>query len=624
MCGIAGFTHRRQPPAPDRIREATNVLRHRGPDQQGTWPSACASLGAVRLKIQDLTGGDQPIVSQDGSTVIVFNGEIYNHFELRAELEAAGRRFASRCDTETVLHAFLEWDIRCFARLRGMFAVALWQEGPRRLVLARDRLGIKPLYVAQHCGEIYFGSEMKSLFVHPELPRKIDEAGLSYYLSLNYVPGPYTLIDGVSKVKPGHLVDWRDGAFHTEPFWTARPWPSSRHTIESAREELDALLDTAVREHLLSDVPLGVWASGGLDSTTMVHYAAKHFPGRLKTFSVSFAGKEFDESPYFRTVARHYGTDHREFDLNEQHDLSGTIAKLVEHADEPTADAGALPVWYLSAMSRRDVTVVLSGEGADELFAGYATYLADGYAARARQWPRWLRRAGAGLVSLVPASDHKIGWDYKARRFLEGSLLDPGSAHLYWGGTHGDAARKQLYRRDGARHAADLVRWMPAEFTALGQLNQSLWLDQAFYLPDDILVKCDRMSMAHSLEVRPAFLDHRVVEFANSLPEDLKIRGGVLKFLLRDLMKDRIPPAVTSRPKEGFDIPAQRWFRTILRPLLHDTVNERTVRESGLFEWSAAARMLDGHDKRRGNYGYHLWALLILFLWMKRWNAVSN
>ncbi len=564
------------------------------------------------------------MVSPDGQTVIAFNGEIYNHLELRTELESAGHRFQTRCDTETVLHAFLEWDIRCFARLRGMFAMALWREADRRLVLARDRLGIKPLYVATPAGELYFASELKSLFVHPELPRRIDETGLSYYLSLNYVPGPFTLIEGVSKVKPGHLMEWREGTLHTEPYWTARPWPSSRHTLASAREELDHLLDASVREHLLSDVPLGVWASGGLDSTTMVHYAARHFPGRLKTFSVSFAGKEFDESPYFREVAQHYGTDHHEFDLNEGHDLAGVIGRLVEYSDEPSADAGALPVWFLSQMSRQAVTVVLSGEGADELFAGYTTYLADEYADRARRWPRWMRRAGVSLASLLPASDEKIGFDYKVKRFLEGTLLDPASAHLYWGGTFSDAGRRRLYLRDGHRQVSDLVRWMPAEFTALGRLNCSLWLDQTYYLPDDLLVKCDRMSMAHSLEVRPAFLDHRLVEFANSLPEDFKIRNGVLKFLLRDLMRDRIPPRISTRRKEGFDIPTHRWFRTVLRPLLFDTVTERTVRESGLFDWSAVEALLTAHDRRRTNAGYHLWGLLILLLWMKRWNAVTR
>jgi asparagine synthase (glutamine-hydrolysing) len=624
MCGIAGFTHPGGKPDPVRIANATLSLKHRGPDQDGTWESGDVSLGAVRLKILDLEGGDQPIVSPDGGTVIVYNGEVYNHLELREELETLGHRFQSHCDTETILHAFLEWDTRCFARMRGMFAVALWQQRERRLVLARDRLGIKPLYVCEHGGNLYFGSELKALFAHPEIPRRIDRAALSYYLSLNWTPGPYTLIEGISKVRPGHILEWRDGRISTEPFWSSRPWSSNARSMDQAKEELDLLLRQAVREHLLSDVPLGVWASGGLDSSTMVHYASQLFPGKLKTFSVSFAGKKFDESEYFRAVARHYGTEHHEFDLSEDEDIPGAVERIPEFSDEPSADAGALPVWFLSKMSRRDVTVVLSGEGADELFGGYNTYLADDYAAKARAWPRAVRQAALAAASVWPSSNTKIGLDYKVRRFLEGSLLGAREAHFYWNGTFSDAERRALYREDGGRGIIDLVRWMPAEFSATGPLNQWLWLDQKYYLADDILTKCDRMSMAHSLEVRPAFLDHRIVEFANSLPEDFKIRGGTLKFLLRELMRDKLPPVVIGRKKEGFDIPSHLWFRTILKPLLLDTVNERTVAGAGLFHWPEVKRVIDRHMRRRANYGYHLWGLLILFLWMKRWNVVTR
>lgn len=624
MCGISGFTHLGARPDPARIARATLSLKHRGPDQDGTWESADVSLGAVRLKILDLEGGDQPIVSPDGDTVIVYNGEVYNHLELRRELETRGHRFQSHCDTETILHAFLEWDTKCFARLRGMFAVALWQQRERRLVLARDRVGIKPLYVYQRGQDLYFGSELKALFAHPEIPRRLDRTALSYYLSLNWVPGPFTLIEGVAKVRPGHILEWREGRISTEPFWTSRPWASKTRGFEQSKEELDALLRDAVKEHLLSDVPLGVWASGGLDSSTMVHYAAQTFPGKLKTFSVSFAGKKFDESAYFREVARHYGTDHHEFDLSETEDIPGAVERIPEFSDEPSADAGALPVWFLSRMTRREVTVVLSGEGADELFGGYNTYLADAYAGRARAWPRGLRLAALVAASAWPASNTKIGLDYKVRRFLEGSLLDAREAHFFWNGTFSDAERRRLYAGDGSRSVTDLVRWMPAEFSATGSLNRWLWLDQTYYLPDDILTKCDRMSMAHSLEVRPAFLDHRIVEFANSLPEDFKIRGGTLKFILRELMRDKLPDSVIRRKKEGFDIPSHLWFRTILKPLLLDTVNQRSVTATGLFDWPEIQRVIGRHMSRRANHGYHLWGLLILFLWMKRWNVVPG
>lgn len=622
MCGIAGFTHLHGQRSPEKILSATLSLKHRGPDQHGTWESDHVSLGAVRLKVQDLHGGDQPIISDDGQTVIVFNGEIYNHLELRAELESCGHRFKTHCDTETVLHAFLEWDTRCFARLRGMFGVALWQEHRQRLILARDRIGIKPLYIAQRGDDnIYFGSELKAILSHPEIPRKLDHDALSYYLSLNYVPASYTLIEGISKLQPGRFLEWRSGQVTIEPYWALRPWATRTHSLESAKEELDFLLTDSVQEHLVSDVPLGVWASGGLDSSTLVHYASQAFSGKLKTFSVSFAGKKFDESEYFRTVAQHYGTEHHEFDLNEQQDILSAVEQIPQYSDEPSADAGSVPVWFLSKMCRQQVTVVLSGEGADELFGGYATYQANAYAKQARKYPEWLRKTALGAASLWPASDNKIGFDYKLRRFLAGSLLDPDAAHFFWNGTFNDQQRKRLYLHDGKRSIRDLVRWLPAEFSATGELNRWLWLDQTYYLPDDILNKCDRMSMAHSLEARPAFLDHRIIEFANSLPEDFKIREGSLKFILRDLMRNKLPQTVITRKKEGFDIPAHQWFRTILKPLLLDTVNEQTVKSTGLFEWKEVKRTIDSHMSRRANNGYHLWGLLMLFQWMKRWNV---
>lgn len=626
MCGIAGFTHLDQAAPAGRMRRVTDTLHHRGPDQSGIWESEKVSLGAVRLKIIDLAGGDQPMISPDGNTVIVFNGEVYNHAELRHELEQKGHRFRSRCDTEVVLKAFLEWDTDCFKRLRGMFAVALWQEEQQRLILVRDRVGIKPLYFHQKGLDLYFGSELKAIFAHPEVDRRIDLEGLSYYLSLNYVPTPYTLVEGIVKLRPGYWMEWRAGDVKQECYWTLSLWQERRHSLASAKEELDHLLQESVREHLLSDVPLGVWASGGLDSSTILHYAAGLSRQKLKTFSVSFRGKSFDESAYFRQVAAQYGTEHQEFDLQPEAELPDVIERMTYYSDEPSADSGALPVWYLSQMCRQQVTVALSGEGADEIFAGYSTYLADDYAAQARRTPAWLRRAGLSALNLWPVSDDKISFEYKLKRFLGGSLLDPATAHLYWNGTHSDAERKQLYAHDGPRRVRDLFRWMPGEYAHAGPLNQYLWLDQRYYLTDDILTKCDRMSMAHSLEVRPPFLDHRLIEFANSLPESLKIsataptRDGRLKFVLRDLMRDKLPPAVLNRPKQGFDIPTHHWFRTILKPLLLDTLTPDAVQATGLFHSGAVAATIERHLRRDANLGYHLWGLLTLFLWIKRWN----
>ena len=588
-------------------------LIHRGPDRQDVWESVNVSLGAVRLKIIDLEHGDQPMVSDDGDTVLVFNGEIYNHAELRRELEALGHRFDSRCDTEVVLRAFLEWDVQSFARLRGMFGAALWSESRRRLVLVRDRVGIKPLYYRRHGSDLYFGSEMKAILLHPELDRRMNLRALERYLSCNYVPGTETLVEDIHKLAPGNWLEWQDGAVSIHPYWSLQFKPDKRLDLATAKEELDRLLRSAVTEHLISDAPLGVWSSGGLDSSTILHYAAEASAARLKTFSVSFRGRSFDETQFFREVAERYQTDHHEFDLNPEHDLPGAIEEFATYSDEPSADAGALPVWFLSKMCRQDVTVALSGDGADELFGGYNTYLADRYAKMLRHFPRAARSAAAHAAALLPVSDEKIGLDYKIRRMLEGSLLEPVDAHFYWNGTFDDSQRRTLLSSNTPASAVPL----PGETD--GYLNRFLWLDQLCYLPDDILNKCDRMSMAHSLEVRPPFLDHRVIEFAATLPEYFKIRGSSLKFILRDLMKDKLPRAVLARPKEGFDIPAHHWLRTALKPLLIDTLSEGNVQATGIFQWDAVKGVLDSHLERRANVGYHLWGLLILFLWMKRW-----
>jgi asparagine synthase (glutamine-hydrolysing) len=608
VCGIAGFTHSNSIPDPLRIQEITRSITHRGPDQQGVWESSQVSLGAVRLKIIDLEHGAQPMLSDDADTVLVFNGEIYNNAELRRELEALGHRFHSYCDTETVLRAFLEWDTESFKKLRGMFAAGLWTESRRRLVLVRDRMGIKPLYFAQPNGNIYFGSEVKTILPHPEIGRTINRLSLDRYLSLNYTPGSKTMVEGIEKLPPGTFLDWRDGKTSLAAYWNLEFRPDPGIDLESAKAGLDRLLRSAVSEHLVSDVPLGIWSSGGLDSSTILHYAAEN--RKLKTFSISFHGREFDESEYFREIAQKYQTDHHEFDLHENKGIPDAVEELTYYSDDPMADAGSIPVWFLSRMCRREVTVALSGDGADELFGGYNTYLADGYAKKLRILPIGMRKLAASMTSLLPVSDDKIGLDYKITRMLNGALLDPVGAHFYWNGTFSDAEKRELL--------LDPVEQPPLS------ADNFLWLDQLTYLPDDILHKCDRMSMAHSLEVRPPFLDHRIVEFAATLPDNLKIRGGKLKFVLRELMKDRLPKSVLTRKKEGFDIPVHHWLRTVLKPLLLDTLNERTIRENGVFSWQAVQKTIRAHLERRANLGYHLWGLLVLVLWMKRWRIEAK
>jgi asparagine synthase (glutamine-hydrolysing) len=622
VCGIVGFTTRSWCPNPERITAATETLFHRGPDQQGVFRSRGCSLGATRLKIIDLGAGDQPIYANDGDSVIVFNGEIYNHLEVRDELESRGHRFQSHCDTETVLHAFLEWDVACFDRLRGMFAVAIWTNSEQRLVLARDRVGIKPLYFARRGDDLVFASELKGILVHPEIERRLSLEGLDCYLSLNYVPCPWTLVDGIEKLPPGHWLEWREGRVEQHAYWRIPEMSPRPRSVEDARQELDWLLDQSVREHLMSDVPLGVWLSGGVDSSTILHYASQAAASKIKTFSISFKGQSFDESAYIHTMVEQYGTDHEELDLNPDQDLEGAIRELAYFSDEPSADSGALPVWFLAKLCKANCTVAFSGEGADEIFGGYLTYRANLIAARVRHLPQGAIQLVLDALRLWPASNEKISVEYKLKRLLQGSLMRPERAHVYWNGTFSEAEKAEFLRAPLPASLADVLTTLGADLPGDG-VEPYLKFDQEYYLPDDILVKSDRMSMAHAVEVRPPFLDHRIIEFAATLPTDLKMRGSRQKYLLKELMKPKLPAAVTQRKKTGFDIPAHEWFRGPLRSLLLETLASAEAEHGDLFRFDTIRTYTQLHLNKTINIGYHLWGLVMLFLWMKRWKIQS-
>jgi asparagine synthase (glutamine-hydrolysing) len=622
VCGITGYTHTNRPCDRTVIHQITRLMRHRGPDQDGVYVSGGISLGAVRLKIIDLNGGEQPMLSDDGQTVVVYNGEIYNYREVTETLVELGHRFESSSDTEVLLHAFLEWDTDCFARLKGMFAAAIWQEAIGRLVLARDRMGIKPLYFSRCRGQLYFGSELKTLLAHAEISRQLDLVALDQYLSLNYVPCPRTLVDGIEKLPPGHILEWSAGELKTRSFWKLKFQPATDLPEEEAVEQLDGLLRGAVRQHLVSDVPLGILLSGGMDSSTIVHYAASESSERLKTFSVSFAGRTFDESRYFRMVADRYATEHYEFDLSRDLNLEESIRQFAQYADEPCGDSSSLPIWYLSKLCRQHVTVTLSGEGADELFGGYVTYQADRLARLMRVVPGFFRRmALVGARYGWPVSEDKVSLEYMVKRFLEGSFLSPYGAHCYWNGAFSEQQKQELCAFERK------LPWKPEtlldDTQPFGRLNGFLWFDQKYYLPDDILAKVDRMSMAHSLEVRPPFLDHEVVEFADRLPERFKIRGRRQKYLLKRLMRDKLPLEVLKRPKMGFDIPAHDWLRRELKPLLLEVTRPAVLAHTGLFRSEILHRWMQEHFERRHNIGFHLWGLMILLLWMEKWEIQS-
>jgi asparagine synthase (glutamine-hydrolysing) len=482
-------------------------------------------------------------------------------------------------------------------------------------------MGIKPVYIARRGSELYFGSELKSIFVHPEIERELSLDGLDCYLSLNYVPDPWTLVEGIEKLEAGHWLEWRAGRISIEPYWALPRGPVQERTSAKAQEELDSLLKQSVREHLAADVPLGLWLSGGIDSSTLLHYAAEASSSRLKTFSISFHGHSFDETSQIREMTARYATEHAELDLNADCDLPAAIEQFAHYSDEPNADAGALPAWFLSRLTKTTATVALSGEGADELFAGYLTYRASMLARTARRFPSPVLKWAASAARLWPVSDEKIGLDYKLKRFLEGCRMRPERAHVYWNGTFSDSEKRSLVQPELPRALDSIL----APLAAAGDnLSAYLWFDQKYYLPGDILTKVDRVSMAHAVEVRPPFLDHRIVEFAATLPDNLRMRGSRQKVILRDLMRDKLPASILSKKKVGFDIPAHEWFRGPLRPLLRDAVDGASARYGGFFRFPKIEACIQAHMDRRANLGYHLWGLMILFLWMKKWRIQTT
>ena len=623
MCGIAGFTHSKEQAPQELPAELIRCLRHRGPDQHGCYEGKFSTLVAVRLSVLDPMAGAQPIVSRDGDTILAFNGEIYNHVELRNCLARTGSRFETKGDTEVVLEAFRRWGPGCFSMFRGMFAIAILIESERRVILARDRMGIKPLYYCRRGSALHFGSELKAILADRRISRRIDRRALSDYLSLNYVPSPLTLVEGILKLPPAHWLEWKHGAVALHRYWEPPDNVREDLSLEDARGELDRLLSAAVREQVQADVPLGLWISGGVDSSLILHYAAQHASTPLRTFSLTFPGEKHDESRYSRALAAHYGTRHEEHELVPNSALRDAIHSIVHFADEPNADAGALPLWFLSALTRRHATVALSGEGADELFGGYKTYLADRLRPAVHLLPRALRHRLALLANRWPVSDDKVGMDYKLKRFLRGSLLPAGQAHFFWNGTFSEAEKKEFCRFNSHPSLDRLYRSLLRKPEPAG-MKDFLKIDQTYYLSDDILAKCDRMSMAHSIEVRPPFLDDRIVDFACALPPRLLGRWGALKPVPKSLLASKVPRQLRRRGKEGLDIPIHRWLRGPLRELALDALSSDRVEQAGLLSADFVSSLLTDHLERRTNVGYHLWGLLVLSLWIEHWRIDTS
>jgi asparagine synthase (glutamine-hydrolysing) len=621
MCGICGLAAL-DGGAVDvsTLSAMRDAMVPRGPDDAGTWhdESGPVALAARRLSIIDLAGGHQPIANEDGSLVVVQNGEIYNHEELRAELEAAGHRFATRCDTEVIVHGLEHHGEAFLSRLRGMFAIAAWDARARRLLLARDPFGIKPLYWTAQGGVLAFASVLKSLRLAPGFAGELDLDAVEAYLAFNSIPAPLSIWRGVHKLAPGHLLTWTPG---TEPVvrrW-ARPAPAPAAAVrgEDGRElaqELRERLRDSVRAHLVADVPVGVFLSGGIDSSLLAALAAPQVTGQLQTFSVGFEERSFDELGRARLVAQRYGTDHHETILRP--DASGLLGEIVDAFDEPFADSSALPTYVVSRLASEHVKVAMSGEGGDELFGGYQTYVAG-------QLAPWLRGPAAVMrpvVERIPSSSRRVSLEYRAKRFVRAAGLPALERHHGFKEIFSPALRDELLgtRADARADPVDLLRARYAETAGAPKLARLQDVDTGIYLADDLLVKTDRASMAHSLEVRVPFLDRHVAELALALPTRQKVLLTAKKRLLRRAAAPLLPKAIVHGPKRGFSIPAAAWLRGDLQPMLRDVLSEDALRRGGLFDPAPVQRMIDEHVSRRDDHSRPLWGLLCFALWQQR------
>ena len=583
------------------------TLVHRGPDSAGEFADGTVALAARRLSIIDLETGDQPIANEDGTLHVVQNGELYNYRELRLELERAGHTFRTQGDTEVLLHLYEQHGDGFAERLRGMFAVAIWDTRRRRLVLARDRFGIKPLYYRHVDRELTFASELRGL------PRgEVDLDAVEAFLAFNSIPAPLTIFRDVRKLPAGHLLVWEDGGVRLERFARAAPLPEREDEEAELVEELRSRLRDSVHAHLVSDVPVGVLLSGGVDSALLAALAAEESSEPLRTFSIGFEERSFDELADARRVAERYGTRHRELVLRP--DAALLLPALAEAFDEPFADSSALPTYLVSELAASDVKVALSGEGGDELFGGYYTYAADLLAERVGGLARLTRP----VVERLPTSTAKASFDYRAKRFVRAAHLPPLERHHGWKEIFAPDQRAQLTGRRSAFDPVDLLRTRYAETQGADQLARLQDVDIGVYLVDDLLVKTDRASMAHSLEARVPYLDTVVTNLALALPTRHKVRGLSKKVLLRKAAAPLLPHEIVHGKKRGFSIPAAAWLRGELEPFARETLSAEALRRQGFFEPRVVQKLLDDHVAGREDLSRQLWGLLAFTLWHER------
>jgi asparagine synthase (glutamine-hydrolysing) len=626
MCGITGWATLDARVAPaegarELLHSMCERMTHRGPDSEGLMTTTGVALGMRRLAIIDLQTGEQPATSEDGRVHVILNGEIYNYRELRARLEERGHHFRSESDTEVLPHLYEEHGTEMVNHLNGMFAFALWDARARKLFIARDRFGEKPLYWGVFDHKLLFASEPKVLLAHPAVQPALNLDALRQYLSFDYVPAPLSIYQGIQKLPAAHTLTVEDGRVDVRPYWclsykTRQPVP----TEEEAARELRSLLEDSVRMRLVSDVPLGVLLSGGVDSSMVAAMAVRASSEAVKTFSISFAESSYDESSYARAVAKFLGTDHHEERLSV--DLAANlVSEIGSWMDEPFSDPSLVPTYLLSRFTRKHVTVALGGDGGDELFAGYPMYWGHNLARTYARIPRFLRH---GLIEPVvrrlPVKTKNLSFDFKARRFVTGMKYDEVARHHVWFGSFTPEEQAMLLTTEAQTASdgdiyRDARRLLREDCDADNTIERMQSLDTRLYLAEDILTKVDRASMAVSLEVRAPFLDPRVAEFAASLPVGYKLRGRTTKYILKRAVGDLVPRFVTRRGKKGFGVPVAEWLKGRLRPLARDLLSRERIRKAGLFNADYVQRLQDEHEQGLANHRKLLWTLLMFELW---------
>ena len=624
MCGIAGWVNLEQTNSKDHseavLHSMCETIVHRGPNSEGLWLDGQAALGMRRLSIIDLKTGDQPVFSEDKSVIVMMNGELYNYREVRADLAKRGHKFVTQTDTEIVPHLYQEYGEDFVDHLNGMFAISLWDTRKKKLILARDRFGEKPLYYGVFDGKLLWASEPKALLAHPSVKSELDLDALRQYLSFDYVPAPRSIYKGISKLPAAHMMTVENGEIKTRRYWNLT-FAKNGHkpSLETSATELCDLLSDAVRMRLVSDVSLGILLSGGIDSSTVAAFATQHATERVKTFSIGFEEDSFDETKYARSVAKHLNTEHYEEKLSATTagDLIGEIGTWL---DEPLSDGSLIPTFLLSQFVRKHVTVALGGDGGDEQFAGYPMYYAHKVAAAYRSIPGFLR-AGViePVVRMLPVSSKNLSFDYKAKRFVKSAKFDTVERHHSWFGSFSQADHRDLLTENILSQSSGDIYAGPKSLLdicdATDEIERMQYLDMNYYMAEDILTKVDRASMAVSLETRAPFLDPRVGQFAASLPVGYKLHGSNGKYILKEAMKDLLPAAILSRPKKGFGIPIAEWLKGRLNPLMHDLLGPERLKDQGLFDPAYVQTLIAEHEKGFASHHKQLWTLLVFELW---------